>query len=104
MRGKDFFDRIVRDVGKFTAFQAQVGSATPKVSIWLTGLKETVQQLPDFVRMAARMGVKEVHLQRLVFDDAGFGMARQENSLFEQTQAEEEQSSPTAQALGRRWG
>ena len=76
VRGKDFFDRIVRDVGKFTAFQAKVGSATPKVSIWLTGLKETVQQLPEFVRMAANMGVKEVHLQRLVFDDAGFGMAR----------------------------
>ncbi len=100
VRGKDFFDRIVRDVGKFTAFQAKVGSATPKVSIWLTGLKETVQQLPEFVRMAANMGVKEVHLQRLVFDDAGFGMARAENSLFEQTQAEEEQAIAAAQAIG----
>ncbi len=104
VRGKDFFDRIVRDVGKFTAFQAQVGSATPKVSIWLTGLKETVQQLPEFVRMAANMGVREVHLQRLVFDDAGFGMARAENSLFEQTQAEEEQAIAAAQAIGAQVG
>ena len=104
VRGKDFFNRIVRDVGKFTAFQAQVGSATPKVSIWLTGLKETVQQLPEFVRMAANMGVKEVHLQRLVFDDAGFGMARAENSLFEQTQAEEEQAIAAAQAIGAQLG
>ncbi len=104
VRGKDFFDRIVRDVGKFTAFQKQVGSATPKVSIWLTGLKETVQQLPDFVRMAAGMGVHEVHLQRLVFDDAGFGKARAENSLFEQTQAEEEQAITAAQALGATLG
>src|SRR6202789_521433 len=31
VRGKDFFDRIVRDVGKFTAFQRAIGSATPKV-------------------------------------------------------------------------
>ena len=104
VRGKDFFDRIVRDVGKFTAFQARVGSATPKVSIWLTGLKETVQQLPEFVRMAATMGVREVHLQRLVFDDAGFGMARAENSLFEQTQVEEEQSIAAAQAIGAALG
>ena len=104
VRGKDFFNRIVRDVGKFTAFQAQVGSATPKVSIWLTGLKETVQQLPEFVRMAANMGVREVHLQRLVFDDAGFGMARAENSLFEQTQAEEEQAIAAATAIGAELG
>ena len=100
VRGKDFFDRIVRDVGRFTAFQKQAGSSTPKVSIWLTGLKETVQQLPAFVRMAAGMGVYEVHLQRLVFDDAGFGKARAENSLFEQTQAEEEQAIAAAQAVG----
>ncbi len=104
VRGKDFFDRIVRDVGKFTAYQARTGTATPKVSIWLTGLKETVQQLPEFVRMAAGMGVREVHLQRLVFDDAGFGMARAENSLFEQTQADEEQAIAAAQAVGTELG
>ena len=104
VRGKDFFDRIVRDVGKFTAFQHRMGAAHPKVSIWLTGLKETVQQLPDFVRMAAEMGVKEVHLQRLVFDEAGFGMARAESSLFEQTKAEEEEYIATAQALGATLG
>jgi MoaA/NifB/PqqE/SkfB family radical SAM enzyme len=104
VRGKDFFDRIVRDVGKFTAFQHKMGVTHPKVSIWLTGLKETVQQLPDFVRMAAGMGVKEVHLQRLVFDDAGFGMARAESSLFEQTKAEEEEYIAAAQAVGATLG
>ena len=35
--------------------------------------------------IAARMGVAEVHLQRLVFDATGYGMARAEQSLFEQT-------------------
>ncbi len=104
VRGKDFFDRIVRDVGRFTAFQHRVGAVHPKVSIWLTGLKETVRQLPDFVRMAAEMGVKEVHLQRLVFDEAGFGMARVESSLFEQTKAEEEGYIAAAQALGATLG
>ncbi len=100
VRGKDFFDRIVRNVGKLIEYQARVGAATPRVTLWLTGLKETVQQLPDFVRLSARMGVREVHLQRLVFDEAGFGMARGEHSLFEQTRAEEQAAIEAAQAIG----
>jgi MoaA/NifB/PqqE/SkfB family radical SAM enzyme len=89
IRGKDFFGRIVRDVRKFRDYQIAVGATTPRVSLWLTGMKETVNELPEFVRLAHQMGVDEVHLQRLVFDEAGFGMARAESSLFEQTQAEE---------------
>jgi MoaA/NifB/PqqE/SkfB family radical SAM enzyme len=104
VRGKDFFQRIVRDVGKFIAYQNEVDTTTPRVSLWLTGLKETVAQLPEFVRLAARMGVKEVHLQRLVFDDAGYGMARVESSLFEQTRAEEQASIEAAQAIGADFG
>jgi MoaA/NifB/PqqE/SkfB family radical SAM enzyme len=104
VRGKDFFQRIVRDVGKFIAFQREVGATAPRVSLWLTGLKETVAQLPDFVRLAAQMGVREVHLQRLVFDDAGYGMARAESSLFEQTRADEQAAIEAAQAIGAEVG
>ncbi len=104
VRGKDFFRRIVRDVGKFTAFLAETGASTPRVSLWLTGLKETIGQLPEFVRLAAEMGVREVHLQRLVFSEAGFGMARAENSLFEQVAAEEQAAIRAAEALGRSLG
>ncbi len=104
VRGKDFFNRIVRDVGKFTAFQRQTGATTPRVSLWLTGLKETVDQLPDFVRLAASMGVGEVHLQRLVFDEAGYGLARPEFSLFEQTREDETAAIEMAQTLGRELG
>jgi len=74
------------------------------VSLWLTGLKETVAQLPDFVRLAAQMGVREVHLQRLVFDDQGYGMARAESSLFEHTRAEEQTAIEAAQAIGTALG
>ena len=100
VRGKDFFNRIVRDVGKFRAYQKSVGSSTPRLSLWLTGLKETVEQLPAFVQLAAKMEVREVHLQRLVFDEAGYGMARADSSLFEATQAEETAAIAQAQALG----
>ncbi len=104
IRGKDFFTRIVRDVGKLIAYQKQVGATTPRVSLWLTGLKETVEQLPAFVRIAAEMGVTEVHLQRLVFDEQGYGMANAEHSLFESTQAEERAAIEAAQAVGASLG
>jgi MoaA/NifB/PqqE/SkfB family radical SAM enzyme len=104
VRGKDFFNRIVRDVGKFIAYQQQVGATTPRMSLWLTGLKETVDQLPEFVRLAATMGVREVHLQRLVFDEQGYGMARADSSLFESTRAEEQASIDAAEAVGATLG
>lgn len=104
VRGKDMFDRIVRNVGEFTQLQKEIGAATPRVSLWLTGLKETVDQLPDFVRLAARIGVREVHLQRLVFDDLGRGLARADSSLFERTRKEEEEAIAAAQALGASLG
>ncbi|HLJ63714.1 MAG TPA: radical SAM protein [Stellaceae bacterium] len=104
VRGKDMFDRIVRNVGEFTALQKEIGAKTPKVSHWLTGLKETIDQLPDFVRLAARLGVGEVHLQRLVFDEVGRGLARADSSLFEKTLREEEAAIAEAQKLGGELG
>ncbi|HEX5325475.1 MAG TPA: radical SAM protein [Acetobacteraceae bacterium] len=104
VRGKDFFHRIVRDVGRFTAFQRAHGQARPLVSLWLTGLQETVRQLPDFVQLAASIGVHEVHLQRLVFDEQGYGMARADSSLFERAQAEQQAAIEAAAAIGQELG
>jgi MoaA/NifB/PqqE/SkfB family radical SAM enzyme len=104
VRGKDFFNRIVRNVRSFTDLQRGIGAQKPLVSLWLTGLKETIEQLPAFVKLAASMGVKEVHLQRLVYDDAGYGMARPESSLFETLRADETRSIEDAVALARDLG
>ena len=100
IRGRDFFARIVRDVRRFVEYQRSVRAASPLVSLWLTGLKQTVGQLPQFVRLAAEMGVREVHLQRLVYDKGGFGIARADASLFEQTRADEQAAIDAATALG----
>jgi MoaA/NifB/PqqE/SkfB family radical SAM enzyme len=104
VRGRPFFDRIVRDVRMVRDIQDELGVEHPRVSLWLTGLKETIQQLPDFVRLAAHMRVRDVHLQRLVFDEIGFGMARAESSLFEQIAAEEQAAIAAAQAIGAELG
>jgi MoaA/NifB/PqqE/SkfB family radical SAM enzyme len=104
VRGKNFFDRIVRNVRGFTELQRELGVTSPRVSLWLTGLKETIAQLPEFVRLAATMHVREVYLQRLVYDDTGFGMARPESSLFESVHAEESAAIDAAQRLAGEHG
>ncbi len=100
VRGKNFFDRIVRNVQAFTTLQQELGIDRPRVSLWLTGLKETIDQLPAFVRLAATMRVREVYLQRLVFDEQGFGLARAESSLFEQVREREATAIRAAEELG----
>ena len=74
VRGKNYFHRILHNVRRFRELQEREGHALPRVSAWLTGLKETIDELPAFVRVAADIGVREVYLQRLVFfDDAAEG-------------------------------
>jgi MoaA/NifB/PqqE/SkfB family radical SAM enzyme len=105
VRGKNYFDRILKNVKAFRALQEREGHAKPKVSAWLTGLRETISELPDFVRVAADLGVKEVYLQRLVFfEQDAVGMAKPDQALFEKLTAEEavhlRKAEQLAQSLG----
>ena len=105
VRGKDYFNRIVRNVRTFTQMQRQGGLDLPRVSLWLTGLKETIAQLPDFVRIAHDVGVREVYLQRLVyFDRDAIGMARPDQALFERLTRDEQQHLDAATELARSLG
>jgi MoaA/NifB/PqqE/SkfB family radical SAM enzyme len=98
IRGKDYFNRIVRNVRAFTEMQARERLERPRVSLWLTGLKETIAQLPQFVRIADEIGVKEVYLQRLVFcEEQPIGMARPDQALFERLSREESQHLAAAE-------
>lgn len=105
VRGKDYFRRILKNVKAFRAMQEREGHAKPRVSAWLTGLKETIDELPAFVRVAAEIGVGEVHLQRLVFfDHDAVGLARPDQALFERMDREEAQALDAAEALARALG
>ena len=105
VRGKDYFNRIVRNVRAFTEMQRREKLALPRVSLWLTGLKETIAQLPDFVRVAHEVGVGEVYLQRLVyFDRDAIGMARPDQGLFERLSREEQGHLDAATELARTLG
>jgi MoaA/NifB/PqqE/SkfB family radical SAM enzyme len=105
VRGKDYFRRIVRNVQAFRALQEREGHATPRVSAWLTGLKETIAELPAFVRVAAEIRVKEVYLQRLVFfDHDTVGLACPDQALFERMSSDEAQALEEAEALAKSLG
>src|SRR5271170_4627116 len=84
VRGKDMFDRIVSNVRRFRQMQSEQDTDLPRVSLWLTGLRETLEQLEAFVSIADSVRVREVYLQRLVFfTDNSNGMARADSALFE---------------------
>jgi MoaA/NifB/PqqE/SkfB family radical SAM enzyme len=105
VRGKDWLDRILRNVRGFRDLQRREGHARPQVSAWLTGLKETIGELEDLVRLAAGIGLDAVHLQRLVyFHEDEIGMARRDQSLFDRLTREDTERIAAAEALARSLG
>ena len=105
IRGKNYFNRILKNVRAFRELQEREGHAKPRVSAWLTGLRETIEELPDFVRVAAETGVKEVYLQRLVFfNENAIGKARPDQALYEKLSGEEsvylDRAAEIAKTLG----
>jgi MoaA/NifB/PqqE/SkfB family radical SAM enzyme len=104
VRGLDMFDRIVANVRAFTERQRELNLTKPRVSLWLTGLRETLAQLPKFVRLAHTLGVPEVYLQRLVYFPEGQGLARADSSLFEGLNQEENRMIDEAEKLAHTLG
>ncbi len=105
IRGRDYFNRIIHNVRAFRKLQEREGHTKPQVSVWLTGLKETVKELTAFVQVAAEAGVKEVYLQRLVFfDEAAIGKAQPDQALFELLTTEEAAYLKQAEDLARSLG
>jgi MoaA/NifB/PqqE/SkfB family radical SAM enzyme len=105
IRGKNYFGRILKNVRAFRDLQEREGYIKPSVSAWLTGLRETVEQLPEFVRLAADTGIKEVHLQRLVFfNENAIGLARPDQALYERLSSEQALHINRATALAKSLG
>jgi len=104
IRGVNAFEQVAANVADFARRVAQAGGG-PRLSLWFTAMQSNLADLPDMVRLAHRLGIGELYVQRLVF--YGQGLARQEQSLFRAMQASEqallEQAEQLAQALGIRF-
>jgi radical SAM protein with 4Fe4S-binding SPASM domain len=106
VRGKPMFPLILNNLAAFMSLKQRLGAAQPRVSLWLTGLKETLRELPDFLRIAHRLGIDDVYLQRLVYwdDDNDDKLATPDQSLFESLQVDEEAILHASEALAKQLG
>jgi len=77
MAGADIFSLVVEGVRAFVV--ERQGRSEPRVSLWMIANQETIQELPDVIRLAATIGVEEVYLQRLVVN--GYGIAQEKSSI-----------------------
>ncbi|HEY3058617.1 MAG TPA: radical SAM protein [Chloroflexota bacterium] len=102
IRGIPAFERVVANIGQMVHTRAERHSRTPAVSIWVTGIRENLHELPDIVDLAARLGVDEVYLQRLVF--WGEGLATRDQSIFRTHRAEAEQVIDAAERRAAQHG
>jgi radical SAM protein with 4Fe4S-binding SPASM domain len=101
IRGVDQFERVLRNVQYLVTRQQQRGCQAPRVSLWFTVIKANLDELPAFIRLAARLGVPEVNAQRLVF--YGQGLAVQEQSLHRKLEEREQRLITAAEALAQHY-
>ncbi len=103
IRGADLLHKIEAGLAGLVQTKARLGVTTPCLSIWCVATKENLVELPDLVRMAARLGVPEVYLQRMTFfgnePEQQFGMARQELAVFGHDAEVQEQIIARCEAL-----
>ncbi len=90
VRGIPAFDRVVANVAEMVRTKQELGMLSPRLSFWVTGMRENLAELPDVIDLAARIGVEEVYLQRMVFGFGGDAMARAEQSIFDGYRTEAE--------------
>ena len=102
IRGVDQFDRVVGNVQQLVELQRKLERQTPRVSLWFTAMKINLEELPAFVRLAARIGVPEVYVQRLVF--YGQGLAVRGQSLHGALQEREQRLIEEAEGEARTSG
>jgi len=102
IRGVDQFDRVVENVRYLVNLMQRMERQSPRVSLWFTAMKVNLHELPDLVRLAAAIAVREVYVQRLVF--YGHGLAVQEQSLHRDLQERQEALIAEAEELARTLG
>jgi MoaA/NifB/PqqE/SkfB family radical SAM enzyme len=81
VRGIPAFDRVVANVAELVRTKRELHAANPRLSFWVTGMRENLAELPDVVDLAARIGIEEVYLQRMVFGFSADALAQEDQSI-----------------------
>lgn len=107
IRGANLLPKLRKGLEGLVQTKARMDATTPRISIWCVASQENLRELPDLVRLAARLGVPEVYVQRMVYfaqaSDEQYGMARDEMAIFGKDDYEEkviEECTELSAALG----
>ena len=82
VRGIPGFERVVANVAQTVLTKRELNAETPRLSFWVTGMRENLPELPDVVDLAARIGVDEVYLQRMVYGFDADALARSDQTIY----------------------
>jgi MoaA/NifB/PqqE/SkfB family radical SAM enzyme len=95
IRGANLLPKLVKGLEGLVKTKERLGSVTPRISIWCVATQENLKELPELLHLAARLGVPEVYVQRLVYfarePDEQYGMAQDEKAVFGKQDDLEEQ-------------
>jgi len=93
IRGANLLPKLKQGLEGLIRTKERLGAATPHISIWCVATRENLQELPDLLQLAAKLGVSEVYMQRMVYfaqePEKQYGMARDEVAIFGRDESEE---------------
>ena len=83
MRNSDRFEQIISNLRSLVKRMRRLQETRPALSLWYLGTRKNIDALPNFIRLAADIGVNQIYLQRLVYftDDDGYGLATSKKTL-----------------------
>ncbi len=83
VRGIPAFERVVANVAEMVRTKHERSASSPRLSFWVTGMRENLAELPAVIELAARIGVEEVYLQRMVFGFGDNALACEDQSIYD---------------------
>lgn len=107
IRGAPLLHKIVQNLKRFTELQRVLDASAPRVSIWMTGMRENIGELADLVRLAAGVGVRNVYMQRMVYyldNPEAPGMMDNSQALFDDFDEYADQCVAEAERVARELG
>jgi len=108
IRGADLLDRLLEGLGGLVKTKAEMGAINPDISIWCVATRDNLGELPDLLRVAAKLGVPEIYLQRMTYfskeQEHQYGKAKEDLAIFGEFQKLQEEVISECEALSTRLG